>query len=294
MTSIKAQWSKSKKSWYVTDNIHFRQLFKVPAKDPVGKAIMEKIAPVNIAALNNLQRDLKLKAYSPSTLKTYLIEFSQLLYILKDHSVDRLNADRLKSYFLYCIEKQKISENQLHSRINAIKYYFEQVMNRPKIFFEIPRPKKPSSLHKVISKNDIIKMLDTLENPKHKLMLSLCYGMGLRVSEIVKLKTSDIDSKRKQVLIEAAKGKKDRYVNLPQFVLTDLRNYYKNYKPKKYLFEGQYGGQYSIRSVQVVFKKAMQKAKINKTVGIHGLQHSYASHLLEYGADISYIQKIQN
>ena len=77
-------------------------------------------------------------------------------------------------------------------------------------------------------------------------------------------------------------------------MLTDLRNYYKNYKPKKYLFEGQYGGQYSIRSVQVVFKKAMQKAKINKTVGIHGLQHSYASHLLEYGADISYIQKIQN
>ena len=176
-----------------------------------------------------------------------------MLYILKDHSVDRLNADRLKSYFLYCIEKQKISENQLHSRINAIKYYFEQVMNRPKIFFEIPRPKKPSSLHKVISKNDIIKMLDTLENPKHKLMLSLCYGMGLRVSEIVKLKTSDIDSKRKQVLIEAAKGKKDRYVNLPQFVLTDLRNYYKNYKPGK-LVEKNLSKNYSLIQISLNLK----------------------------------------
>lgn len=116
--------------------------------------------------------------------------------------------------------------------------------------------------------------------------------MGLRVGEVVNLKISDIDSDRMQVLIAAAKGKKDRYVNLPESVLALLRSYYKSYKPKKWLFEGQYGGQYSIRSVQAVFKNAMKKAGINKQIGIHGLRHSYATHLLESGADLRFIQEL--
>lgn len=116
--------------------------------------------------------------------------------------------------------------------------------------------------------------------------------MGLRVSEVVELKITNIDSKRMQVLIENSKGKSDRYVNLPESVLALLRTYYKTYKPKNYLFEGQYGGQYSIRSVQSVFKNAMLIAKINKSVGIHSLRHSYATHLLEYGTDMVFIQKL--
>jgi len=123
-------------------------------------------------------------------------------------------------------------------------------------------------------------------------MLKLCYGMGLRVSEIVNLKIVHIDSGRMVVHIEAAKGKVDRYVALPASVLEELRNYYRAYRPKVYLFEGQYGGQYSIRSVQAVFKNAMRRAKINKSVGIHGLRHSYATHLLECGTDLSFIQKL--
>uniref|UniRef100_UPI00057B9432 tyrosine-type recombinase/integrase n=1 Tax=Sphingobacterium sp. T2 TaxID=1590596 RepID=UPI00057B9432 len=120
----------------------------------------------------------------------------------------------------------------------------------------------------------------------------LCYGMGLRVSEIVNLKVSDIDSGRMQVLIEAGKGKKDRYVPLPSAVLDLLREYYKAYRPKTYLFEGRYGGRYSVRSVQAVFKNAMKAAKVNKPIGIHGLRHSYATHLLEYGTDMSFIQQL--
>ena len=123
-------------------------------------------------------------------------------------------------------------------------------------------------------------------------MLKLCYGMGLRVSEIVNLKVRDIDSTRMQVLIEAAKGKKDRYVNLPESILEPLRLYYHNYRPRIYLFEGQFGGQYTIRSVQQVFKAAMLKAGINKSVGIHGLRHSFATHLLEAGTDMVFIQKL--
>jgi site-specific recombinase XerD len=131
-----------------------------------------------------------------------------------------------------------------------------------------------------------------VDNQKHLVMLKLCYGMGLRVSEIVNLKVADIDKNRMVVHIEASKGKKDRCVTLPSSILDDLRNYYCAFRPKTYLFEGQYGGQYSTRSVQVVFKNAMQKAKINKTVGIHGLRHSYATHLLEYGTDMYFIQKL--
>ena len=123
-------------------------------------------------------------------------------------------------------------------------------------------------------------------------MLKLCYGMGLRVSEIVNIKISDIDSKSMRVLIECGKGKKDRYVNLPQSILEQLRKYYRVYRPKKYLFEGQGSECYSIRSVQKVFKNAIVKAKINKQVGIHSLRHSFATLLLEQGTDIRFIQEL--
>jgi site-specific recombinase XerD len=177
--------------------------------------------------------------------------------------------------------------------LNAIKFYFEQVLRREKFFFEeIPRPQKRMILPKVLSKEDITRIFVHVDNPKHLLMLKLCYGMGLRVSEIVNLKITNIDSKRMLVHIENAKGKKDRYVALPSSILDNLRKYYHTYRPKTYLFEGQYGGQYAIRSIQNVFKNAMEKAKINKTVGIHGLRHSYATHLMESGTDMTFIQKL--
>ena len=145
---------------------------------------------------------------------------------------------------------------------------------------------------KVIAPADIKKLFEATENLKHNTMLKLCYGLGLRVSEIVNLKITDIDSASMQVFIERAKGKKDRYVNLPESILPQLRTYFIEYKPKLYLFEGQYGGQYSSRSAQQVFRNAMQKAKINKTVGIHSLRHSFATHLLEQGTDIRFIQEL--
>jgi len=288
-----AKWSVSQKSWYLPDNNSIRNELGLPSKTEQGKAVFAQIRPVNIPALQRMHELLLLKAYSSNTIKTYCNEFAQLLYILKDVHVDTLTAERLRSYFLYCVTELKLSENIIHSRMNAIKFYFEQVLHREKIFFEgIPRPQKKSQLPKVIGKSDIVKIFAQVDNPKHVLMLKLCYGMGLRVSEIVNLKVTNIDSSRMMVHIENAKGKKDRYVNLPESILEDLRNYYRAYRPKIYLFEGQYGGQYAIRSVQIVFKNAMQKAKINKSVGIHGLRHSYATHLLECGTDMTFIQKL--
>ena len=287
------KWSASKKCWYLPDTNSIRKEVGLRQKTEPGKNVISKIHPVNLAALKRMHELLLLKAYSPSTVKTYCIEFSQLLYILKDTPVSSLTPERLRSYFLFCATKLKLSENIIHSRINAVKFYFEQVLHRDKLFFEeIPRPQKKSTLPKVFSKQDIAKLFSKVENPKHVLMLKLCYGMGLRVSEIVNLKITNIDSKRMLVHIESAKCKKDRYVTLPSSILDDLRDYYRAYRPKNYLFEGQYGCQYSVRSVQTVFKKAMRKAKINKSVGIHGLRHSYATHLLECGTDMVFIQKL--
>ena len=289
---VGVKWSQTQKAWYVTDNHHFRTLFKLDPNRLIGKGVIAHIHEINLPALNNLIETLQLKAYSPSTLTTYRNEFAQLLYILKDKPVDELDADRLRSYFLYCINKLKLSENTLNSRINAIKFYFEVVLKREKFFLDIPRPKKPSTLPKVISTNDIKKLFEVTTNLKHNTMLKLCYGMGLRVSEIINLKVKDIDSERMQAFIEKSKGKKDRYINLPESILIQLRAYYIEFKPKTYLFEGQYGGPYSIRSAQQVFSDALKKAKINKKVGIHGLRHSFATHLMENGTDALFIQKL--
>jgi integrase/recombinase XerD len=286
-----ARWSASQKAWYVNDVLNYRNLFGIEPKS-IGKDAFSAIHDINKPAFERFLEQLQLKAYSPNTIRTYTIEFAQLLAILKNHPVDSLSSERLRAYFLYCINTLKMKEMHLHSRINAIKFYFEQVLHKEKMFFEIPRPSKPSILPKVIDGQDIKKMFTKTENQKHRLMLKLCYGMGLRVSEVVNIKITDIDSKRMQVLISAAKGKKDRYVNLPESILEELRAYYISHKPKEYLFEGQYGGAYSKRSVQAVFKNAMIKSKINKKVGIHSLRHSYATHLLEHGTDISFIQQL--
>jgi site-specific recombinase XerD len=288
-----AKWSDSNKSWYLPDVNAIRNEIGMQPKTEMGKAVICQIHPVNQAALKRMHELLLLKAYSPNTIKTYCMEFSYLLYLLKDTSVDTLTPERLRAYFLHCIRTLKLSENQIHSRMNAIKFYFDQVLQRDKFFFEeIPRPKKKSSLPKVLDKKDITKIFAQVDNPKHLLILKLCYGLGLRVSEIVNLKITDIDSRRMLVHIEAAKGKIDRYVTLPTSILDELRTYYRTCHPKTYLFEGQYGGHYSIRSVQTVFRNAMKKAKINKSVGIHGLRHSYATHLMECGTDMVFIQKL--
>lgn len=286
-----ARWSSSKKMWHLPDLPAVRKQFNLPQENIISKKI-NKINPVNQEALQAFIQQLELKAYSENTVRLYVAEFMHLLQLINNYSVKNLTPKKLKDYFLYCVNNLNMKERKMNGKINAIKFYFEQVLHQPKMFFDIPRPKKPITLPKMLSVNEIKSIFSVVTNQKHLLILKLCYGMGLRVSEVVNLKISDIDSDRMQVLVEAAKGKKDRYVNLPETVLTLLRNYYKIYRPKNWLFEGQYGGQYSIRSVQAVFKNAMKKAGINKQIGIHGLRHSYATHLLESGADLRFIQEL--
>ncbi len=249
----------------------------------------------NINALQEYRQLLNLKGYSSSTIRTYSNEFIQFLNLLKDVPAETLNVQRLKDYFYYCYTVLRLSENTLHSRINALKFYYEQVLKREKFFWEIPRPKKHQILPKVLNETEIRRLFNALTNKKHKAMLFTAYSAGLRVSEIANLKLADIDSKRMQIFIERAKGKKDRYVNLSPVLLDILRNYILEYKPrpKVFLFESEQTSlAYPTRTIQQIFSNAKRAAGINKEVGIHSLRHSFATHLLEKGTDIKYIKDL--
>lgn len=285
------RYSSTHRAWYLPDLPVVRKQLMLPSSKPLtGK--QHKIHPVNHQAYNNMEQQLDLKAYSPNTKRLYLAEFAHLLELLRSMPVSDLTIVRLKDYFLYCVQDLQMKERKMNGKINAIKFYYEKVAHRPRMFFDIPRPKKPLTLPNMLSKKEVKRLLATVTNHKHSIALQLCYGMGLRVSEVVNLKINDINSDRMQVGIRGAKGKKDRYVPLPQSLLPQLREYYKAYRPTEYLLEGQYGGQYSKSSVQQVFKKAMRQAGIYKNIGIHGLRHSYATHLLENGADVRFIQEL--
>ncbi|WP_209400655.1 tyrosine-type recombinase/integrase [Pseudozobellia sp. WGM2] len=286
-----ARWSKTKKAWYLPDLPVIRRELNIDQKNSITIK-SDNINIVNREAYIRLHEHLQLKGYSQNTVRIYLAEFNHLLSLLKNYPVDKLDAKKLKDYFLYCLKTEGMGERKINGKINAIKCYFEQVIHRPKMFFDIPRPKKPLTLPKMLDKSEVKKILQVTKNQKHAMALQLCYGMGLRVSEVVNLKVEDIDSQRMVVHITSAKGKKDRYVPLPASVLPKLREYYLKYRPKDYLLEGQYGGRYSIGSVQQVFKTAMKKAGVNKRIGVHGLRHSYATHLLKAGADMRFIQEL--
>ncbi|TCD11263.1 hypothetical protein EZ449_07170 [Pedobacter frigidisoli] len=189
--------------------------------------------------ISRMEQTLVLKGYSKSTIRTYLGEMNSFLNVFKNHNADDFDTERIKAYLLYCIKVLLLTEATIHSRINALKFYYEQVLKREKFFIEIPRPKKHLQLPKVISEEKILSGLLTIENLKHKTILLLAYSAGLRVSEVVNLKIKDINSDRMQIFISKAKEKKDRIVPLSNRILPMLRKYYTLYKPKVWLFEAQ-------------------------------------------------------
>jgi integrase/recombinase XerD len=269
------------------------------AKPTVVKAASSnpalQISSANSEVLPAMKQVLQLKSYSLSTQRTYLNEMSQFLQAIKSEPASNFTTQRLKDYLQYCYATLKLTENTIHSRMNALKFYYEQVLSREKFFLEIPRPKKPQILPKLLNETEIAKLFNALTNKKHKAMLFFAYSAGLRVSEIVNVKIADIDSTRMQIFVEGAKGKKDRYVNLSPVVLDILQNYFKEYKPapKVYLFESEQTlTAYPTRTVQQIFSNAKNKAGIRKEAGIHSLRHSFATHLLEKGTDIKYIKEL--
>jgi integrase/recombinase XerD len=249
----------------------------------------------NEAILLLYKQQLILMGYSASTIKTYCNEFRVFLSKLTKKTADILTHEELRLYFEYCSTHLNLSENSIHSRLNAIKFYYEDVLKGEKFYWQIPRPKKPQLLPKLLNETELRNLFNALKNKKHKAMLFTAYSAGLRVSEIINLKLNDIDSKRMQIFVSRAKGKKDRYVNLSPILLDILRAYIKTYAPKPsvYLFESeQTFTAYPIRTVQQIFTIAKNKANIKKEVGVHSLRHSFATHLLDKGTDIKYIKDL--
>jgi integrase/recombinase XerD len=268
---------------------------QVTRQQPIIKPItlqVYAISDTNMQALDKMVKTLQLKAYSRNTIELYKGELLILARLLGERPVHELTVAHIKSYLLWLIKNQSYSESKVHTTINALKFYFEQVLLRSKFFIEVPRPKKPFKLPSVHSANEVKSLIDSKQNIKHKTMLMVGYAAGLRVSEIVKLKLTDIDSERMVIYIRGAKGKKDRQVMLSKKLLDQLRIYYKLYKPKEYLFEGMFRGPYAERSLQKVFMDAKEATGNLKKGGIHSLRHSFATHLLEQGTDIRIIQEL--
>lgn len=173
-----------------------------------------------------------------------------------------------------------------------MKFYYGTILKK-KFPYEIKRPRKDKKLPVVLSKEEIAQILSTVDNIKHKAILMLVYSAGLRVSEVVKLKPEDIDSKRKLIHIKGAKGRKDRYTLLADSVLDTLRNYWRQYEPKKWLFSSTKPDRHlHYRSIEKVFANACERANILKDATVHTLRHSFATHLLEAGTDLRYIQEL--
>ncbi len=233
---------------------------------------------------------LKTKRYSPNTVRTYTGMFEEFINYYPHLPPEEITEKEIIVFLRYLVEDRQVSVSYQNQSINAIKFYYEQVLGGRRKFYFVERPAKERKLPVVLSEQEVAKILGAVNNLKHKCLLMLIYSSGLRISEALNLQPKDIDSKRMQVTVRNAKGKKDRVSLLSKSLLPVLREYYQLYEPKEYLFEGVTGGKYSARSAQAILKQACQRAKIQKKATLHTLRHSFATHLLEKGTDLRYIQ----
>ena len=232
---------------------------------------------------------LELKHYSFNTAKTYIALFEKFLNDHGETPLIEIDETTIKNYLNQLVAKGK-SDSYLNQMINSIKFYYEVVQGMPNRFYSIDRPRKKEQLPKVLSLEEVQNLINCTNNIKHRCILSLLYSAGLRRAELLNLRIEDIDSKRMVILVRNAKGGKDRQTLLSKSVLDELRKYYKEYKPKEYLFEGMYGRQYSGTSVGKLVTASAKRAGIRKKVTPHMLRHSFATHLLEDKVDLRYIQ----
>ncbi len=259
--------------------------------DPQSAAIMARLPETHHQLLTRYQQMIGLKRYSLNTLRSYRSAFIVFLGWCGSRMPLDLSQQDILDYMTLRIAHGHISEAYQNLIINAIKFYFEKVENQPRTIYAIPRPKKHQILPKSLDKEEVKNMISKTVNIKHKCLIMLLYGCGLRLGEVIQLIPQDIDSKRMVIHIRRAKGKKDRDVPLPVSLLNTLREYFRTNRPLTWLFEGQNLGEpYSNRSVQMVVKQAAQRAGIERPVTAHMLRHSYATHLMESGIDLRYIQ----
>lgn len=246
----------------------------------------------HLKALKATKEKLRLLNYSDNTIRNYINWLQYFFERFPEQRPSQISKKEIMEFLVAYREKEKWSSSAQNQIINAIKFFFEQVVGKRREIYDLPRAKKEWKLPTVFAEEEVKSILQALDNLKHKTILCLGYACGLRVSEIVNMKLKDIDSKRMVITIRQGKGKKDRQVMLSEKLLLMMREYFKVYKPKEWLFEGQSGEQYSTRSAQLILKAAKEKAGVNKKGSIHALRHSFATHLLEGGTDLISIKEL--
>lgn len=236
---------------------------------------------------------LEQKRYSASTIKAYKIYFSDFMEYHKGHILDLLTVEDINAYMLHMVKEKHISATQQNMRINAIKFYYEKVRKGKRQYYGgIARAKEYKTLPEVLSREEMKNIFAQIANRKHRCMISLIYSAGLRRSELLNLTPKDIISERMLIRI-VGKGKKYRYSLLSDKLLKELRTYYTEYRPQKWLFEGEKPGeQYSPSALVKILKEAARKAGIKHRVHLHMLRHTFATHLLEQGTDLRTIQEL--
>jgi site-specific recombinase XerD len=239
-------------------------------------------------AVLKMVEQLSLQRYSHNTIRTYKQHLEQF-FMDNTNAPDQLDGEHVRFYLLKKIKANQWNEASQNSFLNAIRFYFEKIA-RKTLDIKDMRPRAPRELPNVLSENEVVRLFAAVDNLKHKTILMLIYSAGLRLGELLNLRVDDLHMDTGKIFIHSGKGKKDRYTILAAQMKETLVEYLRSYKPRYWLIEGPSGETYSSRSVQVILRKAIEKAKANPYATVHTLRHSFATHLLERGTDIRYIQ----
>ncbi len=234
---------------------------------------------------------LQQERYSENTMKIYTHYFKDFVAEFSERNLAEITKEEINEYILRLIKEKNISPSQQNQRINAIKFFYEKVLAKEKQYYDIGRPRKERKLPDVLSKEEIRMMINATDNLKHKFLIVLIYSCGLRRSEAREMKPADIDIRRMLVKVRGAKGKKDRYTPLAKNTMIYFEDYLKECTVEEWLFEGRNGNRYSAESIYNVIKDKAVAAGIKKKVYPHILRHSFATHCLEQGIDLRYIQE---
>ncbi len=283
---------------YISD----KKIWVIPERGNTEKQIGSYFDDSTILIFRNFHRTgvipeeylelLNQKRYSINTVHAYVSSFKRFVQFFKGKDISMLSDEEVKKYLIHLVDIEKVSPASQKQAINAIKFYYEKVLRRPVKHYMYSRPKKEKKLPVILSEEETARILLSPRNLKHRTILTVIYPAGLRLSELLNLKISDIDFNRMLIHVVSGKGKKDRYTILSPKLTDMLEKYIYAYRPSEYLFEGQSGGRYSPKSVQNIMKRAVLNAGITKHATVHSLRHSFATHLLENGTDLRYIQEL--
>ena len=239
-----------------------------------------------------MEKELRIRGYSPMTIKAYTGHMERFEKRFPNN-ISGTDERAIKDYLLQLIEERQCDYSYIEQVLSAIKFYYSKVIDRDAVVSGIPFPRKQKKLPDVLGQKEVAEILNATTNLKHKTILFIIYASGLRVGEAVRLKAEDIDINRMNIRVIQGKGKKDRYTLLSMRTRNLLREYITTYHPGEWLFEGDIPGKHlTERTVQKVFENSRKKAGIVKEVSVHALRHSFATHLLENGTDLRYIQEL--